>query len=204
MVRQHPILAILIGIVVVLVAASRLGIDDLILDGDDPNAPSGMTRAEVVRVVDGDTIIVRIGSREERLRYIGIDAPESVAPNQPVECWGPEAARANQEIVGGETVYLERDVSGRDRFGRLLRYVYVKGQQGELELVNRLLVERGYAFARSFPPDVRYDDELRAAEQSARTSSVGMWTACEIGRVATPSVDTLHKFALHSRTIVRI
>lgn len=181
MLRDHPILAFVIAIVILLVAASRLGLDDLVLDSDSPDAPAGMTSAEVERVVDGDTIIVRIGSREERLRYIGIDAPESVAPNQPVECWGPESARANQEIVGGETVYLERDVSDRDRFGRLLRYVYIEQADGELAMVNRLLVERGYAFASPFPPDVRYDDELQAAEREARESGLGLWTACETG-----------------------
>lgn len=203
MVRRHPILTILIGVVVLLIAASRLGLDDLILDGDDSDAPPGMTAAEVVRVVDGDTIIVRIGSREERLRYIGINAPESVAPNQPVECWGPESARANQEIVGDETVYLERDVSDRDRFGRLLRYVYVEGQDGELELVNRLLVERGYAFASPFPPDVRYDDELQAAERTARELGMGLWTACEGHGALFPLLDNLQIFPLHYRTIVR-
>ncbi|MGH9174455.1 MAG: thermonuclease family protein, partial [Vicinamibacterales bacterium] len=79
----------------------------------------------VVRVVDGDTIIVAIDGVEERLRYIGIDAPESVRPETPVECFGREASAENARLVEGKRVELEADISNRDRFGRLLRYVYV-------------------------------------------------------------------------------
>lgn len=132
-------------------------------------------RAEVVRVVDGDTIIVEIDGDEERVRYIGIDAPESVQPEQPVECFGPEAADANADLVDGETVYLLQDVSDRDRFGRLLRYVYVDGDEDDGTLVNLELVRNGYAEAVSYEPDVSWQRDLDRAEREARDDGLGMW-----------------------------
>lgn len=135
-------------------------------------------RAEVVRIVDGDTIIVELGGQEERVRYIGIDAPESVQPEQPVECFGPEASDANAELVDGETVYLLQDVSDRDRFGRLLRYVYVDGDEDDGTLVNLELVRNGYAEAISYEPDVSQQDDLQRAERDARDDGLGMWGGC--------------------------
>jgi micrococcal nuclease len=131
----------------------------------------------VVRVVDGDTIIVEIDGREERLRYIGIDTPESVQPNTPVECFGIEASEENKRLVEGKRVVLERDVSNRDRYDRLLRYVYVV-DGGTRTFVNQALVEGGYAFASSFPPDVKYQDQLRAAQREARDEGRGLWGSC--------------------------
>lgn len=139
---------------------------------------SSPQRASVRRVVDGDTIVVVVNGREERLRYIGIDAPESVQPDTPVECYGHEAADANRRLVEGHTVYLERDVSDRDRFGRLLRYVYVDDPSGGRLFVNLELVARGYAHAVTFPPDVRHAATFRAAEREARESGRGLWSEC--------------------------
>ena len=131
-----------------------------------------------MRVVDGDTIVVRLDGREERLRYIGIDAPESVTPDQPVQCFGTEASDENRRLVAGQTVYLEADREDRDRFGRLLRYVYVEEPGGDLLMVNRLLVENGFAEAGSFPPNNRYSDELFDAERLAQAGGLGLWSAC--------------------------
>jgi micrococcal nuclease len=138
-------------------------------------APEGVTEtAEVVRVVDGDTLVIDRGNGEERLRYIGIDAPESVRPETPVEFMGVEAAAANAALVGGRELVLERDVSDTDRFGRLLRYAWL--QDGDAwRLVNLELVAQGYAQAVSFPPDVRRQDLLRAAERGARDAGLGLW-----------------------------
>ncbi len=140
-------------------------------------APAGPTEtAIVVRVVDGDTIIVDRGLGNERLRYVGIDAPESVKPGSPVEFMGDEASAANAALVEGREVVLERDVSDRDRFDRLLRYVWLREGDGWL-LVNLELVRTGYANAVSFPPDVRLQDELRTAERVARDAGLGLWGA---------------------------
>ena len=114
--------------------------------------------ATVTRVIDGDTIEVVVGGVTFTVRYIGMDTPETKAPNTPVEFMGPQAAAANAGLVEGKTVYLERDVSETDRYGRLLRYVWLdRGAQGWL-LVNLRLVERGFALVSTFPPDVMYQD----------------------------------------------
>jgi micrococcal nuclease len=129
--------------------------------------------AAVVRVVDGDTLVVRLDGRDQRVRYIGVNTPESVDPRRPVQCFGQEAAARNRELVDGQTVWLERDVSDADQFGRLLRYVYV----GE-RLVNAELVRDGFAHAVTFPPDVKYADRLRALEREARAARRGLWGRC--------------------------
>jgi len=120
-------------------------------------APS---EATVVKVVDGDTIRVRLpDGREEPVRYIGVDTPERGDP-----CWG-EATDANARLVEGRRVRLERDVSERDRYNRLLAYVY---RAGDGLLVNEALVRDGWARAREYPPDTRLADRLAAAERGPR------------------------------------
>jgi micrococcal nuclease len=122
---------------------------------------------------------VEINGRQERLRYIGIDTPESVARDQPVECFGVEASQENALLVEGQTIELEKDVSERDRFDRLLRYVYVNDPDtGERIFVNLELIARGYANVSTFPPDVRYESTFRAAERAARDAGLGLWGAC--------------------------
>jgi micrococcal nuclease len=126
-----------------------------------------------VSVTDGDTIKVRIDGEVFNVRYIGMDTPESVAPGQPVGCYAREASARNTALVDGRIVELEKDVSETDRFGRLLRYVYVDGQ-----MVNEVLVAEGYAQAVTYPPDVKYQERLRRAEATARDSGRGFWSSC--------------------------
>jgi micrococcal nuclease len=94
----------------------------------------------------------------------------STSLKQPVGCFGREASDRNKALVEGKTVLLEKDVSETDRFGRLLRYVYV----GD-EMVNQLLVFEGYAQVSTFPPDVKYQDQFSALQQQARTAGRGLW-----------------------------
>jgi len=115
----------------------------------------------VIRVIDGDTITVEGGYR---VRYIGIDTPEIG------EAFGLEAWQANRELVEGKVVYLERDVSETDKYGRLLRYVYVDDI-----LVNAELVRAGQADAKAYPPDTKHQDYLEKLEQEARQAGRGMW-----------------------------
>lgn len=136
-----------------------------------PQATAG--DAQVVRIVDGDTIDVSIGGQTLRVRYIGINTPETVDPNRPVECMGKEASAANTQLVEGKRVRLEKDVSETDRFGRLLRYVYV----GDL-FVNAELVRQGYAQVSTFPPDVKYQDLFLKLQTEARDAGRGLWRAC--------------------------
>jgi micrococcal nuclease len=139
------------------------------------DGPTGATEtATVLRVVDGDTIVVDRGQGRERVRYIGIDTPESVRPDHPVEWMGVEAAAANEALVAGRDVVLERDVSDTDRFGRLLRYVWL-AEDGSWLLVNEALVAEGYAQVTTFPPDVKYADRFLDAQARARERGVGLW-----------------------------
>ena len=141
-----------------------------------PPAP-GLERVALVAVVDGDTIRVRrADGTQERVRYIGIDTPESVTPERPVEPWGQEASEANAALLATGTVYLERDISDRDRFGRLLRYVWVHTRTGDLLLINAELLARGLAEVTTFPPDVKHRDTLLAAEAEAREVGLGLWS----------------------------
>lgn len=138
-----------------------------------PNNPH-LQLAKVVRIIDGDTIEVDLGEGNiKTVRYIGIDTPESVDPRQPVQCFSKEATAKNSELVGNGIVGLEKDVSETDRYGRLLRYVYM----GDL-FINQMLVAEGYARSSTYPPDVKHQSKLREAEQKARTSNKGLWGAC--------------------------
>jgi len=124
----------------------------------------------VTKVIDGDTIEIEGG---QRIRYIGIDTPETVNPNSPVECFGKEASNKNKELIEGKMIKLEKDVSETDRYGRLLRYVWI----GDV-FVNDYLVKEGYANSSSYPPDVKYQDQFRASETDARNDNKGLWGSC--------------------------
>lgn len=158
-------------------------------------APTGPTQsAAVTRVIDGDTIEVSLGGVTYRLRYIGIDTPETVHPSQPTEWLGREASAANAELVAGETVVLEKDVSETDRYGRLLRYVWLQEDGGWL-LVNLELLRRGLAVVTTYPPDVKYVDSLYLpAQRQAQAAGMGVWgtppatpTAAPPGTACDPS-----------------
>jgi micrococcal nuclease len=124
----------------------------------------------VVSVVDGDTIDVRLDGRTVRVRYLGINTPETKHPEKGVEPFGPEADAANRRLVEGKTVRLELDVQPWDRYQRLLAYVYV----GDL-MVNAELVRQGYAQVATFPPNVRYQGRFLALQQEAREAHQGLW-----------------------------
>ena len=135
-------------------------------------------RARVVRVVDGDTIRVRLGDRIERVRYIGVDTPESVKPGTPVQCYAKRAAAANAALVAGRSVRLVGDVERRDRYGRLLAYVY---REPDGAFVNAQLVRDGYARTLTIAPNVAHAHQLAELAQTARRSGRGLWRACGIG-----------------------
>jgi micrococcal nuclease len=141
--------------------------------------PAGALLATVVHVTDGDTIVVSIGGVTERVRYVGLDAPEVAHPQDgtPAECGSDAARDANAELVDGREVALERDTSERDRFGRLLRHVWVAGAGGWL-LVGERLIEIGAAEARTYEPDTSHDDEFADAERDARAAGLGIWGSC--------------------------
>jgi endonuclease YncB( thermonuclease family) len=152
-----------------------------------PVAPAGLpwVAAQVVRVVDGDTLIVAFNGTQPRLRLIGMDTPETVHPTKPVQCFGAEATARMQQIVNSVNgqVWLEKDVSETDRYGRLLRYVWL-GPTPASPLLNEQLVAEGYAQVSTFPPDVKYQDRFLVAQRAARAANRGLWGAC--GRFGLP------------------
>ena len=136
--------------------------------------PLPTIEASVTRVIDGDTIEVNLDGVIYRVRYIGIDTPETVHPSEPVECFGKEASDRNAELVEGKIVRLEKDISETDKYGRLLRYVWV----GDI-FVNDYLVRQGYAYASTYPPDVKYAEQFAKAQREAEENNRGLWAACE-------------------------
>lgn len=125
---------------------------------------------KVTRIIDGDTIEITGGIK---VRYIGINAPESVAPGKPVACYGEESSGKNNELVLGKEVRLEKDVSETDKYGRLLRYVYV----GDV-MINDELVKEGFAQVSTYPPDVKYQQLFLESEKYAQKNNLGLWSNC--------------------------
>jgi micrococcal nuclease len=123
--------------------------------------------------VDGDTAHIEVEGRDLDVRFIGIDTPETVAPDQPVECFGPEASAYTERRLEGEWVRLEFDLEREDRFGRTLAYVWLGN-----ELFNETLVREGFALVTTFPPNVRHVDRFVAAQRAARREGRGLWSAC--------------------------
>jgi micrococcal nuclease len=191
----------LLGLLVVLVGAVVVVAFPQLLDGDGdgdgtagtagtagsaggsavpPSAvPGSAVSATVERVVDGDTVIVVTaeGGDRERIRLIGVDTPETVAPGAPVDCFGPEAsAYTTDALPVGSTVWLEDDASqgDADRYDRLLRYVWTEGGG----LLNQQLVASGLGTEDTYDEPYRYRDAFVAAEAAARDSGAGLWGVC--------------------------
>ncbi len=138
--------------------------------------PTGQTDAAVVtKIVDGDTIHVDINGIDHALRYIGIDTPEPTSADPNEKKLADSATAANAGLVEGAQVFLEKDVSDTDQFGRLLRYVWFVNDLGDMLMANRELVRRGFARAKAYPPDQKYDDLLIEAEEDARLDGLGVW-----------------------------
>ena len=130
-------------------------------------------------VVDGDTMIVTFGSRREIVRLLGIDTPESVDPNRPVQCFGAEASSRLAELAPiGSPLRLERDAEARDRYGRLLAYLHVDTVRGDEVFVNEVLLAEGYAALSIYEPNVAHRQRLARAETRARTAQIGLWDVC--------------------------
>jgi len=146
-----------------------------------PTPTPGRVAALVTRVIDGDTIEVSIDGQVYRVRYIGIDCPE------PDQWLGQDAANVNSALVEGQTVYLVKNVSETDQYGRLLRYVFLANGL----FVNEELVRRGYAWAVSYPPDVYYQDRFVLAQQRAATEGLGLWVPTPTPAPVPPSPPPL-------------
>ena len=149
----------------------------------------------VEQVVDGDTIKVHLGGRLETVRYIGVDTPETVHPVRGVEPYGKEASRFNASLVEGKMVRLEFDVERRDRYGRLLAYVYV-----DTLFVNAELLRQGYAQLMTIPPNVRHVDEFVRLQRDAREAGRGLWGLVST-RVDTPGANRSANSRMEPQTV---
>lgn len=132
---------------------------------------------KVQRVIDGDTIELE---DKQKVRYIGIDAPELHHPKKSVQCFGKEAYEKNRELIEGKMVKLEKDVSEKDKYGRLLRYVFLYDPPSTPEglLINKYLVIQGYAHVSTFPPDVKYAAIFVNEQRNAAANKKGLWNQC--------------------------
>lgn len=176
--------AVILLIAVLTLSAALAG--GTYAQSDPPDAeavPEDATEATVIEVVDGDTLDIDLDGDEFIVRLIGIDTPETVAPNEPVGCFGPEASERTKAMFPVDrTIWLEQDVSETDRFGRLLGHVWITADDergGAAFLASEVLVREGYAQVGTFPPDVKYVERFEAAQDAAVATNAGLWAACD-------------------------
>jgi micrococcal nuclease len=159
---------------VMLVALANFLIEDPPAPRERPQKSGAEGSALVVRVIDGDTILVRTpAGRNERVRYIGVDTPETVKPDAPVQCYGHEASNFNRHLVSGRTVRLVQDREARDRFGRVLAYVHVDGR-----FVNAELLKGGFARTIEIAPNTSKAAWFAQLQRVAMRTNKGLWKAC--------------------------
>jgi micrococcal nuclease len=165
---RRAVLVVVVALLLLVLARAGFG-----GGGDDP-LPAG--RAEVVRVVDGDTVVLRLWGGEEHVRLIGVDTPETVKPDAPVECYGPEASAHLHDLLPvGTEVRVARDAEARDRYGRLLLYLWLVDGG---EFVNLSIVRGGFGEPLAIAPNTAHERELAAAAAEARAAGRGLWGRC--------------------------
>jgi micrococcal nuclease len=137
---------------------------------------SGRMHGTVTQVVDGDTIKVKLGSRTETIRLIGVDTPETKHPTKPIECWGPEASAHTQSLLpSGTDVVVVRDEEARDKYGRLLAYVT---RTSDNLFINLDLISGGWANTLSIEPNTAYAQAFSDAANTAQRLQLGLWAQC--------------------------
>jgi micrococcal nuclease len=162
------------GSIALLAALALLIANSGVGAGDRPADPGrGVARARVTRVIDGDTIEIRLSGRRDEVRYIGIDTPETVKPGTPVQCFGHRASAYNRRLTEGEVVRLVFGVERRDSYGRLLAYVHAGPT-----FVNAALIRRGLARSLTIAPNDRFAPRFHRLERRAAIAGRGLWGAC--------------------------
>lgn len=158
----------------VAVLLLTLVLPEILPDAQTAEAPRRPSGWQVTEVVDGDTIDVIGPDGEARVRLIGINTPETVDPRRPVQCFGKEASAYAKELLAGQEVRLEADPSqdDRDRYGRLLRFVFL----ADGRFANLLLVSEGYAYEYTYGRAYRYQKEFREAQRQAQEAGRGLWS----------------------------
>ncbi|MCK4892255.1 MAG: thermonuclease family protein [Candidatus Pacebacteria bacterium] len=128
---------------------------------------------KIIKVIDGDTVVVMIGGKNETIRLIGINTPEIVDPRRPVECFGREASKKVKEALINKRIRLEGDdaVSDKDEYGRLLRYIFLEDGTN----FNKIMIKDGYAYEYTYNVPYKYQDEFKQVETDAREAKKGLW-----------------------------
>lgn len=159
------------------------------LTGEDTSITTPLKTPEygklikVASVIDGDTIELENG---ERLRYIGMDTPEKNDPRKPVQCFAEQASQKNKDLVEGKQIKFYKDVAERDKYQRLLGYVYLE----DGTFVNLELVKTGYAFSYPYPPDISKQEEFNKAQANARERKIGLWAGCSVSETSPGRLQT--------------
>lgn len=175
---------------IALLIVALIGLSAPALAAPPDGIPAGAEPATVQKIVDGDTIdVVLEDGTEATVRLIGIDTPETKYPGRPVACYGPEAADYTAKLLKiGREIWLERDESDVDTFDRLLRYVWIEKNNGDVYQVNAVLVRDGYAAAVAYEPDTKYRPAYEQLQADAQLESKGLWAACPDLELAFPSM----------------
>ncbi len=151
------------------VATSGLGAKVLSDQQTGNEVQENVESTTVTKVIDGDTVEIADG---RRVRYMGINTPEKA------KCFASQATKENEQLVLNKKIRLEKDASNRDKYGRLLRYLYVTDESGQEIFVNDFLVRQGFARVLSIPPDLKFENQFNAAADEAKFQQRGLWSAC--------------------------
>lgn len=168
----------IVGVVIIL-AIILINNIDLFIDTD-----TDYETGRVIRVVDGDTAVIRVKNQDQKVRFIGMDTPEYNPSRNISEPWDKEATEFTKNLLENKIVYLEKDASDTDKYGRWLRYIWLNPPENpnhpsyeeiKKQMVNGILVRDGYARAKEYKPDVKYTSVMRDIEQEAKIEKIGLW-----------------------------
>lgn len=169
----------LVIIILVLLGGLFYNNSDLFLAEISGDSPVKLEKAVVTKHVDGDTVYVKLeDGSEKKVRFIGVNSPESTTKTEP---YGKEASEYTKKSLKGKTIYLEKDVSETDKYGRLLRYIWLEPpkeiSESEIrtKMFNAILVLEGYAQSSTYPPDVKYSEYFKDFQKEARKKNTGLW-----------------------------
>ena len=172
----------------ILLALSLTACDDIPNENKENKAENSQNNeiyenAKVLYAHDGDTIWVKIDGKKEKVRFVGVNTPEVAKDGNPAEFMAEEAKDFTEEILKDKEIYLERDISDRDKYDRLLRYIWLEKPLSNPELsdienktLNGILVKEGYAYANYYKPDIKYHNFLKDLEKSAQDKNLGIWS----------------------------
>jgi micrococcal nuclease len=180
---KKQLILISITLALIFLSACSLGIP-MQSDTGDSQAfmeveEQNLEKAKVSRVVDGDTFEIIVNNKKQKVRLILVDTPETSAPGRPKGYFGTEAKDYTTSRLTNQTVWLEKDVQAKDQYGRLLRYVYLDVQDGKGEFFNGTLVRSGFARMATYPPNVKYVEQIRLWQKEAREAGRGIWQDIE-------------------------